>query len=76
MPPQLIRLMGRWSSDVYEIYCRMSAQAAARVGVAVTSADVDPMEPAFATEQLELLQSEVEAMRAAAGDAGMEEDEM
>ena len=22
--PQLIRLMGRWSSDIYEIYCRMS----------------------------------------------------
>ena len=21
--PQLIRLMGRWSSDVYELYCRM-----------------------------------------------------
>ena len=73
--PQLIRLMGRWSSDVYELYCRMSAQAAARVGVAVTSADVDPMEPSFETEQLELLQSEVAEMRGAAGADGAEEEE-
>ena len=28
IPPSLIRLMGRWSSDVYEIYTRMSMQAA------------------------------------------------
>ena len=23
IPPSLIRLMGRWSSDIYEIYCRL-----------------------------------------------------
>ena len=27
VPPALIRLMGRWSSDVYDIYCRMSMQS-------------------------------------------------
>ena len=36
--PQLIRLMGRWSSDVYEIYCRMSMQSALHVGTAIASA--------------------------------------
>ena len=35
VPPQLIRLMGRWSSDVYEIYCRMSVEAALSVGKAI-----------------------------------------
>ena len=28
VPPALIRIMGRWSSDVYEIYCRMSERSA------------------------------------------------
>ena len=28
--PELIRLIGRWSSDVYEIYCRLSAQVTRR----------------------------------------------
>ena len=27
--PSLIRVMGRWSSDIYHIYCRLSAEAAA-----------------------------------------------
>ena len=26
--PSMIRLMGRWASDIYEIYCRMSRQSA------------------------------------------------
>ena len=40
--PQLIRLMGRWSSDVYELYCRMSLQSAVSVGRAISSAVVTP----------------------------------
>ncbi len=55
VPPQLIRLMGRWSSDVYEIYCRLSAQAALRVGTAIGSATVTPLGPRFETEAFELL---------------------
>ena len=61
VPPALIRLMGRWSSDVYEIYCRMSRQAALGVGRAISSAaDVATFEQQFHEEHLELLQSEIE----------------
>ena len=61
VPPQLIRLMGRWSSDIYEIYCRMSVEAALSVGEAISSADVTGIhgEAGFHDERLELLQSEV-----------------
>ena len=63
--PQLIRLMGRWSSDVYEIYCRLSAQSALRVGMAISSATVSPLDPRFEEEQLELLAPERDALAAA-----------
>ena len=35
--PSLIRLMGRWSSDVYLIYCRISRQSAAGLAQVVGS---------------------------------------
>ena len=54
--------MGRWSSDIYELYCRMSAQAALRVGEAISSADVSPIGPAFQGEHLEFLEVEREQM--------------
>ena len=59
--PALIRLMGRWSSDIYEIYCRMSAQAASGVARAMCSQAVDSLESGFHEEKLEMLQAEVEA---------------
>ena len=59
VPPALIRIMGRWSSDVYEIYCRMSMQSAMGVGRAIASAVVDPLQQTFEREELELLRSEV-----------------
>ena len=52
VPPQLIRLMGRWSSDVYELYTRMSTQAALSVGEAISSAVVTPTADAFHAEHL------------------------
>ena len=68
VPPQLIRMMGRWSSDVYEIYCRMSVQAALNVGKAICSADVSPSsDRAFHEEHLELLPEEVDRNRALIG---------
>jgi hypothetical protein len=75
VPPQLIRLMGRWSSDVYEIYCRMSEAAALRVGAAIGSARVRPTARAFTQEHLELLPDEVAGLRRAFGGEGAEEDE-
>ena len=59
VPPATIRLMGRWSSDVYEIYCRMSLQAALRVGASICSAEVSTVEGGFHEEHLELLHGEV-----------------
>jgi hypothetical protein len=72
VPPALIRLMGRWSSDVYEVYCRMSVQAALQVGQAVASAAVTTFESgsSFEQEHLELLPSEVELL------SGAEEEEL
>ena len=78
VPPQLIRLMGRWSSDVYEIYCRISAQSALRVGAAIGSAAVTPLDARFETEALELLPYETEQLFRAADirhDADDDEDE-
>ena len=60
VPPGLIRIMGRWSSEVYEIYCRMSVQSALSVGKAIASAVVDPLQQTFQREELELLPAEVD----------------
>ena len=59
VPPAMIRLMGRWSSDVYEIYCRMSEQAALGVGLALASTEVDTFE-GFHQEHFELLPGELD----------------
>jgi hypothetical protein len=59
IPPSLIRLMGRWSSDIYEIYCRLSLESALGVGQAIASAQVTPAAEAFHDENLEMLPSEV-----------------
>ena len=63
VPPSLIRLMGRWSSDVYEVYCRLSSQAALRVGGSIAAAEVETVEGGFNEEHLELLPVEMERMR-------------
>ena len=68
VPPSLIRMMGRWSSDIYEIYCRMSIEAALSVGKAICSATVSPADDrAFHEEHLELLPEEVDRNRALMG---------
>ena len=69
--------MGRWSSDVYEIYCRMSIEAAVRVGTAIGGADVTSLEAGFHREHLELQASEVDSFRGLllGGDDDGEEDE-
>jgi hypothetical protein len=74
--PNLIRLMGRWKSDVYELYCRMSVEAALGVGVAIASAAVTPLsEVGFHDERLELLPEELEMLRGETGETGEEEEE-
>jgi hypothetical protein len=78
VPPSLIRLMGRWSSDIYEIYCRLSIESALGVGQAIASAQVTAASEAFHEESLELLPSEVSRLGAMFGDAegGGEEEEI
>jgi hypothetical protein len=74
VPPALIRIMGRWSSDVYEIYCRMSIQSAIGVGRAIASATVDATAMRFRTEELELTRPEV--IDAYGEQAALERDEL
>ena len=77
VPPALIRLMGRWSSDIYEIYTRMSLEAALGVGRAISSARVTTFEGGFGQEELELQPDEMERLRKFAGEEDrFEEDEV
>ena len=53
--PSAIRLAGRWSSDVYEIYLRLSREAAVRLGRVVGSTSFDDLERGeFISEELEM----------------------
>ena len=47
VPAVVIRAMGRWSSDIYEIYCRASDEAVLRFGVAIGSADFVDLESEY-----------------------------
>ena len=54
--PAQIRLLGRWSSDVAELYMRMSRQAAGDFSTLVGSTAFDDIERhTFKTEELEIL---------------------
>ena len=58
--PSAIRIAGRWSSDVYEIYVRLSKQGAARLGSTIGSTAFEDLERgAFVSEELELLPHEL-----------------
>jgi hypothetical protein len=47
VPAVVIRTMGRWSSEIYEIYCRASDEAVLRFGVSIASADYEDLESEF-----------------------------
>ena len=61
--PNVIRMMGRWSSDIYQIYCRMSRATALDVSVKIGSTAFEDIESGFRTEELELLPFEIEEHR-------------
>jgi hypothetical protein len=65
--------MGRWSSDVYQLYCRMSAESALGVSRSIASAAVTSFESAFRDEVLELQPHELQ-FTGITGE-GIEEDE-
>jgi hypothetical protein len=57
--PSTIRLLGRWASDVAEVYTRVSRQAASRLSTLVGSTPFDDIERyTFRSEELEVLPSE------------------
>jgi hypothetical protein len=58
--PQLIRLMGRWSSDIYEIYCRISRQSEASVTSLIGSTPFEDLERGASFVGEELILTEVE----------------
>ena len=53
--PAVIRCMGRWSSDVYEIYMRLTRQTATRLSSTVASTSFADLERGFNTEALDEL---------------------
>ena len=56
--------MGRWASDVSELYTRLSRQAAARFSAVVGSTEFDDLERhTFRTEELEVLGAEWQGLQ-------------
>ena len=53
LSPQAIRAAGRWCSEIYRIYCRVSRQAAAALGGVIGSTAFEDVErEAFVDEEL------------------------
>ena len=61
LTPAAIRAAGRWSSDVYQIYCRVSRQSAATVASLVGSTPFEDLERGvqFVDEELMLTAAEM-----------------
>ena len=60
--PSIIRLCGRWNSDLWEIYARVSREAASRVTTAIGSTAFHDLERGFRSEELEILPEEMDTM--------------
>ena len=79
VPPSVIRVMGRWNSVLghvkFEIYTRLTQQAAARMTGVIGSTPFDDLERgAFHTEELEMLPSEMDVAPEFDGDDELEMD--
>lgn len=62
VPPAVIRCCGRWNSDVFEVYTRLTQQTAARMTCVIGSTAFDDLERGeFHCEELEMLPSEMAA---------------
>ena len=76
MQPTLIRVAGRWSSDIYRIYCRLSLEAAAGMAIVIGSTPFqDAEQGAFRTEELETTGMEFGALRDVDLDSMSDEDD-
>jgi hypothetical protein len=63
MSPATIRAAGRWSSDIYQIYCRISKESAAGVAACIGSTPFEDLERGARFEGEELLLMAWEAPR-------------
>ena len=74
MSAAAIRAAGRWSSDIYRIYCRLSKESAAGVATAIGSTPFEDLERGvqFADEELMLTVDEMPAM----GESGFVERDL
>jgi hypothetical protein len=62
--PSVIRITGRWASDVWMVYARLTKQAALRVSAVIGSTAFDDTERnTFASEELELTDAELAPLR-------------
>ena len=61
IPPAVIRLCGRWNSDLWEIYTRISREAAADVTSVIGSTPFHDLERGFHSDEFEMLPEEVGA---------------
>jgi hypothetical protein len=59
VPPSVIRLCGRWNSDLWEIYARISREAAANMTSVIGSTPFHDLERGFHADELELLPDEM-----------------
>jgi hypothetical protein len=65
MSAAAIRAAGRWSSDVYQLYCRLSKQSAAGVATAIGSTPFEDLERGvqFAGDEMMLTAAEMPVVR-------------
>ena len=75
--PSVIRVCGRWSSDIAEMYMRLTRQAASRFSVLIGSTPFDDIERGcFCDEELGPLRVDLQAERGtAAATSGSDSDE-
>lgn len=69
--PSVLRICGRWNSDIFEIYARLSREAASRVTSLIGSTAFSDLERGFHSEELEMLPEEL-----AVGGAYFDADEL
>ena len=69
--PSVLRICGRWNSDIFEIYARLSREAASRVTSLIGSTAFFDLERGFHSEELEMLPEEL-----AIGGAVFDADEL
>ena len=73
--PSVIRILGRWSSDLWAIYARLSKEIAYGASATIGSTSFEDLERGeFVSEELEMLPFEVESLNQVNLDDGSDDD--